>query len=90
MLQSAVDPFAEVAEDDEGQNEQLIHKFLADLRDMDVLQEHQEKFKEKQQEREATGYKATLQHEKQHKDDKSDSEAEEEESKEPKNDAASD
>ena len=48
MLESALDPFAEVPEDpvgggqaDEGGTQQadiLINKFLADLRDMDVLQ----------------------------------------------------
>ena len=58
MLESALDPFAEVPEDPigDGQAEEsgtqqadiLINKFLADLRDMDVLQQHQELFKEKQ------------------------------------------
>ena len=48
MLESALDPFAEVAEDFIGDDQAeengtmqadiLINKFLADLRDMDVLQ----------------------------------------------------
>ena len=39
LLESALDPFAEVPEDniDAAQTDQLICKFLADMRDMDVL-----------------------------------------------------
>ena len=68
LLESAVDPFAEVPEDtniDAGQTEQLICKFLGDMRDMDVLQQHQEMFKEKQQERDTAGFKAQQMMEKQ-------------------------
>ena len=38
LLESAVDPFGDVPLDDEADSDNLINKFLADLRDMDVLQ----------------------------------------------------
>ena len=37
MLENAADPFADVPEDDETHVDTLIHKFLADLRNLDVL-----------------------------------------------------
>ena len=46
MLESAADPFGEVSEDnfnDDGssrQADEMIGKFLSDLRDMDVMQDH--------------------------------------------------
>ena len=49
------------------------------MRDMDVLQQHQEMFKEKQQERDSAGFKAQQMMEKQQKLE--DSEGDEDESK---------
>ena len=47
MLENAADPFGEVPEDDEAEQDALIGKFLGDLRDLGVLQQHQEMYKEK-------------------------------------------
>jgi len=57
----------------------LIGKFLKDLRDLDVLQQHQEIFKEKQKEKDSAGFKAHQMMEKQHAAADSD----DDESKEP-------
>lgn len=59
LLEHADDPFAEVPEDNIDQTEGLIGKFLCDLRDLGVLQQHQEIYKEKQkEEKDPAGYKA--------------------------------
>lgn len=50
LLESAADPFADVPEDDAAESDSLITKFLGDLRDLQVLQQHQEIFMEKQKE----------------------------------------
>ena len=40
LLENAVDPFAEVPEDDPAATETLISNFLNDIRNLDVLQKH--------------------------------------------------